>query len=170
MKAKNPQDFFANLIKTLHSAESQLEKVLPKLAKRANDEQLKKGIEGHLKTTEKQRERIEKIAEMLDFSPRGKKCIAMEGIINEMEADLNEIQVDEMIDSELIIASQKVEHYEIAAYGSACSFAKLMGNDKVLKLLQETLEEEKEQDKLLTRLAEEYINERALHGSDNGRN
>lgn len=162
MKAKNPNDFFANLIKTLHSAESQLEKALPKLARRTNDDQLRKGIEAHLKVTEKQRARLENIAEMLDVSPRGKKCIAMEGILNELETNMDEIEKEEMIDSELIMAAQKVEHYEIAAYGSACSFAKLMGNDKILKLLQETLEEEKEQDQLLTQLAEEYINERVL--------
>lgn len=163
MKAKNPNDFFSNLIKSLHSAESQLEKALPKLAKKASNEQLVKGFEEHLKVTQRQRERLEQIAEILDFSPRGKKCIAMEGILNEMEADLNEIQQDELLDPELIIAAQKVEHYEIAAYGSACAFAKLMGNDKVLKLLLETLEEEKEQDQLLTKLAEESVNVKAMH-------
>lgn len=163
MKANNPIDFFANVIKTLHSAESQLEKALPKLAKKVKDDQLRKGFEAHVKVTENQKERLEKIAEMMDFTPRGKKCIAMEGIINELETDLNEIQQEEMVDAELIIGAQKVEHYEIAAYGSACALAKAMGNDKVLKLLNETLEEEKQQDKLLTKMAEEYINEKAIN-------
>lgn len=163
MKAKNPNDFFANHIKTLHSAESQLEKALPRLAKKTNDEKLRKGFEAHVKVTEKQKERLEKIAEMMDFTPRGKKCIAMDGILNELETDLNEIDQEEMMDAELLMGAQKVEHYEIAAYGSACALAKTMGNDKVLNLLLETLEEEKEQDQLLSKLAKDYINERAIN-------
>lgn len=163
MKAKNPNEFFANLIKTLHSAESQLETALPKLAKKTNDEQLRKGFEAHLKVTQQQKQRLEKIAEMMDVTPRGKKCIAMQGIINELETNLNEIEQEEMIDSELIMGAQKVEHYEIAAYGSAASMAKIMGNEKALNLLLETLEEEKQQDQLLTKMAEEYINEKAIH-------
>jgi ferritin-like metal-binding protein YciE len=164
MKVKKAEDLFINVIKSLYSAESQLEKALPKMAKQANDEDLIKGMEAHLKTTQKQKERLEKISEMMEFSPRGKKCIAMEGLINEMEADMKEIGPENLYDPELIMAAQKVEHYEIAVYGSAVALAELMGNNKVVKLLQETLEEEKEQDKLLTKLAVESVNEKAMNG------
>lgn len=162
MKVSKPTDLFVNMIKSLHSAETQLEKALPGLAKKATDPQLAKGMEAHVEVTKKQRERLEQIAEMLEFTPRGKKNIAMEGILAEMEQDMQEIPQGELLDPDLIIGAQKVEHYEIAAYGSACAIAKLMDNDKVLKLLLQTLEEEKEQDKRLTEVAEKSVNEKAM--------
>ncbi|CAN5252008.1 hypothetical protein BH23BAC1_BH23BAC1_16220 [soil metagenome] len=90
----------------------------------------------------------------MDFSPRGKKNVAMDGILEELKTEIKEIQQGELLDVDLIVEAHKIEHYEIAAYGSACALAKLMKNDEVLKLLQESLEEEKEQDKLLTEIAE----------------
>jgi ferritin-like metal-binding protein YciE len=105
---------------------------------------------------------LEKIGEIMEFSPRGKKNVAMEGILEELKTDLKEIKQEELLDVDLIIGAQKVEHYEIAAYGSACAMAKLMKNDKMLNLLQETLKEEKEQDQLLTELAESSINVKAV--------
>ncbi|MFN6945438.1 MAG: ferritin-like domain-containing protein [Cytophagaceae bacterium] len=163
MKVRKPIDLFANIIKSLYSAEGQLEKELPKLAKKATDRELAKEIEAHVEVTARQRERLEKIAEILDFTPRGKKCIAMEGILQEIEVDLNEIPEGELMDPDLIIGAQKVEHYEIASYGSACALAKHINNEEVLKLLLQTLEEEKMQDMRLTQMAERAINEKALH-------
>jgi ferritin-like metal-binding protein YciE len=162
MKVKKATDLFTNIIKNLYSAEIQLEKALPRLVKNATDQKLAKGMEAHISVTRKQRERLEQVADMLGFSPRGKKCIAMEGLLDELRADLEEIPEGELMDPELIIGAQKIEHYEIAAYGSACALAKLMDNEKVLNLLHTTLEEEKQQDLRLTQLAEESINQRAL--------
>jgi ferritin-like metal-binding protein YciE len=162
MKVKKSENLFANIIKDLYSAENQLEKALPKLAKKASDQELAKSLEEHLKVTQKQKERLEKICEMMNISPRGKKCIAMEGIIHELESDLAEIEKENLMDPDLILGAQKVEHYEIACYGTACAMAKLMGNDEVLNLLHESLEEEKQQDLALTELAESSINERAM--------
>lgn len=162
MKVSKPSDLFINMIKSLHCEETQLEEALPRLAKQALNKELAKAMEVHAKVTKKHRERLEEIARMLNFTPTGKKCIAMQGIIEELERNMKEIQQRELLDPELIVASQKVEHYEIASYGSACAIAKLMGNDKVLNLLLETLDEEKEQDKMLTELAEKSVNEKAM--------
>lgn len=162
MKVNEANDLFANMIKSLHSAETKLEKELPGLAKKATDKELAKGFEAHVKVTQKQIERLEKIGEMMEFSPRGKKNVAMDGILEELKTEIKEIKQGELLDVDLIIGAQKVEHYEIAAYGSACAMAKLMKNDEVLNLLQETLKEEKEQDQLLTELAENSINVKAV--------
>ncbi|WMJ73669.1 DUF892 family protein [Cytophagaceae bacterium ABcell3] len=163
MKVKNPEDLFANIIKNLYSAETMLERELPKIAKKATNKDLAKGLEAHVQVTSKQKERLEQIADTLGITPRGKKSIAMEGILQELESDLQEVPQGELLDPDLIIAAQKAEHYEIAAYGSACAMAKAMGNEKVLNLLLKTLEEEKAQDMKLSELAESYINQKALH-------
>lgn len=162
MKVKKAENLFVNMIKGLHDAELQLEKTLPQLAKKASDQELARGIEEHANVSRQQRERLERIAEMMDFSTKGRKNIAMEGILQELNNDMKEIDQGELLDSELIIGAQKAEHYEIAAYGSACAMAKLLNNDQVLGMLHETLEEEKRQDQVLTELAERSINEKAM--------
>lgn len=149
-------------LKDLWSAENQLTKALPKMAKGASSPDLAAAFQEHLEVTKNQLARIETIFEQLDGSPKGKTCAAMEGLIKEGAEILQEDGEDAVIDAALIIAAQKVEHYEIAAYGGAIAHAKLLGLEDVVDLLTETLNEEKETDEALTALAEESINERAL--------
>lgn len=147
-------ELFEDQIKDLFNAENQLLKALPKMAKKASSQKLKKGFEAHLKQTEDHVTRLNKIAEMWQFRPSGKKCKAMEGLIKEgaevLEEDGNEI----VIDAALIAAAQRVEHYEISAYGSARALAETLGCKETAELLQTTLNEEVETDKLLTGIAE----------------
>ena len=149
-------------LKDLWSAENQLTKALPKMAKGASSPELAKAFREHLEVTKTHVERIETIFEQFDASPRGKKCKAMEGLIKEGAEVLQEDGEESVIDAALIAAAQKVEHYEIAAYGSAAAHAKLLGLDDVVELLVETLNEEKETDEALTSLAESTVNEEAL--------
>ena len=149
-------------LKDLYSAENQLVKALPKMAKAAGSPELKRAIERHLEETKRQVERLTTIGETLDIRLTGKKCKGMEGLIEEgkevMEEDLDE----NAMDAGLIGAAQKVEHYEIAAYGTARTHASLLGYNKIAKLLQQTLDEEAATDKKLTALAESIINVEAL--------
>lgn len=161
MKLKTLNDVFVDMIKDLYSAENMLTKALPKMAKKAGTPELKQAFEEHLLVTEKQKERLEKISEMLGISPKGKKCAAMEGLVKEAEELMAEVKEQDVLDATLIAAAQKVEHYEIASYGTLATFAKIIDNDKVLKLLVQTLEEEKETDVKLTELAENLVNEKA---------
>jgi ferritin-like metal-binding protein YciE len=154
MQLSSLEDLFVEELKDLYSAETQLTKALPKMAKAATSKELKAGFEKHLKQTEGHVNRLEKIFDELGVSPKGKKCKAMEGLIEE-GAELIEEDADEDVkDAALIAAAQRVEHYEIAGYGCVRTYATLMGNDKVAKLLQQTLNEEGDTDKALTKLAE----------------
>jgi len=161
MKIKTVNDLFADMIKDLYSAESQLVKALPKMAKKASTPQLKKGFEKHLEQTIAQKDRLEKIADILDITPKGKKCMAMEGLIEEAEDMISEIKDPDVLDAGLIAAAQKVEHYEIASYGTAATFAKMLTNNEILNLLLQTLDEEKSTDAKLTEVAENMVNEKA---------
>jgi ferritin-like metal-binding protein YciE len=161
MKIKSLNDLFVDCIKDLYSAENQLIKALPKMAKKATSSELKKSFEKHLAETEKQKERLEKVGELLDISLKGKKCAAMEGLVEEAEELISEVTDPEVLDAGLIGAAQKVEHYEIASYGTAATYAKLLQDGQILKLLVATLEEEKATDALLTELAEGIVNEKA---------
>jgi ferritin-like metal-binding protein YciE len=161
MKIKTVNDLFADMIKDLYSAESQLVKALPKMAKKASTPELKKGFEKHLEQTIAQKDRLEKIADILDITPKGKKCMAMEGLIEEAEDMISEIKDPDVLDAGLIAAAQKVEHYEIASYGTAATFAKMLTNNEILNLLLQTLEEEKSTDAKLTEVAESLVNEKA---------
>lgn len=163
MKLKTLNDLLVDMIKDLYSAENQLVKALPKMAKKATTAELKKGFELHLEETLRQKERLEKVAELMDITPKGKKCAAMEGLIEEAEELISEVKDKDVLDAGLIAAAQKVEHYEIASYGTACTYAKMLGNDQVVKLLGQTLEEEKATDVKLTELAEGIVNEKAIH-------
>jgi ferritin-like metal-binding protein YciE len=155
-------DLLVDELKDLYSAESQLVKALPKMAKAASAPELRQGFEEHLEQTKGQVERLEQIFERMEISPRGKKCKAMEGLIEEGKELLKQDAEPTVKDAALIGAAQKVEHYEIAAYGTARTHASLLGDDEAANLLQETLDEEAEADKKLTQLAESVINVDAM--------
>jgi ferritin-like metal-binding protein YciE len=144
-------------IKDLYSAETQLVKALPKMAKAASDPDLKKGFEGHLEETKGHVERLEEIAKLLDASPKGKVCKAMKGLVEEGGETIEEDGDPTIKDLALITAAQKVEHYEISGYGSARALAEALGLDDVVDLLQATLDEEGNTDKKLTSIAEKLI-------------
>jgi ferritin-like metal-binding protein YciE len=154
MQLSSLEDLFIDELKDLYSAETQLTKALPKMAKAASSKELKAGFEKHLKQTEGHVERLEQICEELDVSPKGKKCKAMEGLIEEGSEVIDEDAEPEVKDAALIAAAQRVEHYEIAGYGCVRTYAKLLGHDSAMKLLQQTLDEEGDTDKTLTKLAE----------------
>ncbi len=147
-------------LKDLYNAENQLVKALPKMAKAASSEELSQGFEEHLEQTRGHVQRLEKIFQALGENPKGKKCRGMEGLVAEGAEVMEEDFEDSVMAAALIGAAQRVEHYEIAAYGTACAFAELLGESDQASLLNETLEEEKETDEKLTKLAEE-INSQA---------
>jgi ferritin-like metal-binding protein YciE len=165
MKVKTFNDLFADMVKDLYSAETQLIKALPKMVKKSKTAELKQGFEKHLEETTNQRDRLERVAEILEISPKGKKCAAMEGLVEEAEEMISEIKDQDVLEAGLIAAAQKVEHYEIASYGTICTFAKMLGNKEILSLLKETLEEEKATDEKLTQIAESKVNEKAMQHS-----
>ena len=163
MKLASLDDLFLHEIRDLHSAEKQLTKSLPKLAKAAHSVKLKKAFEDHLKETEGQLERLDRIFELLGKSSRGPSCKAMEGLIEEGSELIKEEADPNVKDAALIGAAQRVEHYEIAGYGTARAFAELLGYSEAAKLLQETLAEEKGADEKLNDLALSEINAQAEH-------
>nr|WP_262481002.1 ferritin-like domain-containing protein [Algoriphagus resistens] len=153
---------FIDEIKDIYWAEKHLVKALPKMSKGATSSKLKKAIDTHLEQTKEHVNRLEEVFEILDLKPQAKKCDAMEGLIEEAQSILEDTDSDTIKrDAGIIIASQKVEHYEIASYGSLVSVAKLMGLSEAEKILSKTLDEEKKTDALLTKLAESEINEEA---------
>ena len=158
---KSLEDLFVHELKDLYSAEQQLIKALPKMAKAASSEHLRAGFEEHLEQTKQHAERLEKIFEALGQSHRGAKCKAMEGLVEEGKELIDEKAAPEVKDAGLIAAAQRVEHYEIAGYGTACTFARLLGHSDAEELLQKTLEEEKATDEKLTKLAETEVNQAA---------
>jgi ferritin-like metal-binding protein YciE len=160
------EDLFVHELRDLHSAEKQLLKALPKMAKAAASEHLRQGFEDHLAQTEGHVERLDKILEQLGKSSRGPKCDAMEGLIEEGKKMIEEEAEDHVKDAGLIAAAQRVEHYEIAGYGTARTFARLLGHFEAEALLQQTLDEEKETDHRLTDLAESEINVAAPAGRE----
>ena len=142
-------------LKDLYSAENQLVKALPKMAKAASSDQLRQGFEEHLEQTREHVQRLEEIFKSLDESPKGKKCAGMEGLVKEGSEVMDEDFEGALMDAALIGAAQRVEHYEIAAYGTVSEFAKLLGQPEHVSLLRQTLQEEKETDERLTELAKE---------------
>lgn len=158
---KNLNDLFEHQLKDLYSAENQLVEALPKMQKNANDSKLKKAFEKHLKETEGQIKRLEEIAEKLGIKPTGETCKAMKGLIKEAESFLEEDTEKEVRDAGLIAEAQRVEHYEISAYGTAVRYAKELGHDDIAKILQKTLDEEYKTDDLLTEMAEDRLNRKA---------
>src|SRR5256885_1130858 len=155
MQSERLQEFLIEELKDLYSAEKQITKALPKMAKKAKSNELKKAFEDHLRETEEQIERLDTIFEQLDESPRGKKCKGMEGLLEEGQEVMSENAGEpEILDVGMIAAAQKVEHYEMAGYGCARTYAELLGLDEAVELLQKTLDEEKAADAKLTAIAE----------------
>jgi ferritin-like metal-binding protein YciE len=154
-KLQSPRDLLIHELKDLYSAENQLTKALPKMAKAATSEELKQAFQTHLQQTEEHIRRLEKIGKQLDETLKGKKCKAMEGLVEEGKEIIEEDGDETVLDLALIGAAQKVEHYEIASYGTARTLAELLGEDQIATILQETLDEEGETDKLLTEIAME---------------
>ncbi len=150
-------ELYTDLLKDLYSAEKQLVKALPKMAKKAQSSELQKAFNEHLNQTERHVERIEKIFSDMDGSPRGKKCVGMEGLVKEGDELMKETDKD-ALDAALIAAAQKVEHYEISSYGTARTWAERMGHDKAVRILQETLDEESRANEKLTKIAESHAN------------
>ena len=155
------EDLLTDELKDLYSAENQIIKALPKMAKTAKSQDLRKAFEEHLEQTKEQARRLEQACDELGVSPKGKKCVGMEGVIEESKEVMGEELDTDTIDAGLIGAAQKVEHYEIAAYGTAAAHAKQLGFSSVLSLLGKTLDEEKTADEKLTKLAENMINVQA---------
>ena len=153
------KELFIEELKDIYWAEKHLVKALPKMKKAATSEELASAFEEHLAVTEEQVKRAEQVFELLDMTPRAKKCEAMDGLVKEAQEIIEDTPKGSAVrDAGLIIAAQKVEHYEIAAYGSLVQLAKTMGENEVADLLQMTLDEEKETDQLLTELAVSGIN------------
>ena len=156
--AQDLRELFEDMLKDILWAEKALTKALPKMAKKATSEELTSGLTEHLEETREQIVRLEKVFELLGKKAQTKKCDAMEGLIKEGEGVMEETVEGPVRDAGIIAAAQKVEHYEIASYGTLAAFAKLLGEDEVAGLLQETLEEEKAADSKLTQVAESAIN------------
>ena len=154
MKMESLQELLVDKLKDLYSAENQILKALPKMAKAATSKELKKGFEEHLQQTKGHVERLEKIFKELEENPKGKKCKGMEGLINEGKELMEEDLEPEVLDAGLIAAAQHVEHYEMAGYGCVRTYAQLLGQDRIAQTLQKTLDEEKQTDAKLTSLAE----------------
>jgi ferritin-like metal-binding protein YciE len=161
MKLKTLEDLFHHELKDLYSAENQLVKALPKMAKAATNEELKAGFEEHLEQTKQHVERLNEIAEQLGKKLTGHKCKAMEGLVEEGAELISEDAEDSVRDAGLIGAAQRVEHYEMAGYGTARALANQLGHEDLAELLGQTLEEEKETDRKLTELAESSVNANA---------
>jgi len=155
-------------LKDIYSAENQLVKALPKMAKAATSDDLRAGFEEHLEQTKGHVQRLEQIFEALGEKPTGKKCHGMEGLITEGSEVIEEDLEDEVRDAALISAAQRVEHYEIAAYGTVCTYAELLGEDYAVQLLQETLNEEKATDENLTALSKDINVQAAEENEEEG--
>ena len=159
------KDVFEDELKDLYSAERQLVQALPKMARGAVNDQLRQAFERHLEQTRTHVDRLEQVAKVCDISLRGKRCKAMEGLVEEGSELLSEEDKGPLRDVALIPAAQRVEHYEIAAYGSVAMFAELLGYTKAKQLLGQTLEEEKAADLLLTQIAERSVNPTAMQNA-----
>lgn len=159
--------FFLDSIKDIYWAEKHLTKALPKMQKAATSEELQQAIETHITQTEEQISRLEEVFQLLDEKPQAKKCEAMEGLIKEGESIIEDTDEGSATrDVGIIAAAQKVEHYEIATYGTLVQLAKTMGKDDIAEILELTLEEEKDTDELLTQIAENNINWEAGNESE----
>ena len=162
MEIDSLRKLYVEELKDLYSAEKQILQALPKMAKKASNPKLQQAFQEHLEVTRMQVERLDRIFELLGKSPRGKKCKGMEGLLEEGKEMMQEDMEDDVMDAALIAAAQRVEHYEIAGYGTVRTYANLLGEKEHVKLLQQTLDEEGNTDKKLTQLAETQINVEAM--------
>ncbi|UII21151.1 YciE/YciF ferroxidase family protein [Fulvivirga ligni] len=161
-KMKTLQDLLEHQLKDLYSAETQILDALPKMIDKASNSSLKKAFESHMEETKGQKQRLEQACKVLDIDPDGEKCKAIAGIISEAADFMKENAEPEVMDAGLIAQGQRVEHYEIAGYGTALHYAKKVGAQEVADLLAETLEQEKDADEKLNDLAIEKINDKAM--------
>ena len=166
MKMETLKDLYIDELKDMYDAENQIVKALPKMAKEATNEELRAAIEQHLDQTQTQIERLEQIFEELGEKAKGTKCEATKGLIEEAKRMMDDAEEEDVRDAAIIGSAQKVEHYEIAAYGTLRTYAELLGFDEQAELLQETLDEEKETDENLTELAVSCINMDASEGEE----
>ena len=162
MKLDTMQKLYVEELRDLYDAENQLLKALPKMAKAASSAELKQVFEDHFDETKEHVERLEEIFKGLDESPKGKTCKAMKGLVEEASEIIEKEGEQSILDAGIIAAAQKVEHYEIASYGTVCAWAKLLGEEEEADLLRQTLDEEGAADKNLSELAEEIVNSDAL--------
>jgi ferritin-like metal-binding protein YciE len=153
MKLETMKELLLDELQDLYSAETQITKALPKMAKASSASDLKHAFESHLQETEGHVQRLETIFKHLKESPKGKTCEGMKGLLKEGDERIKESGEPDVLDAGLISAAQRVEHYEIAAYGSARTYAELLGESEIVKLLEQTLEEEKAADQKLTKVA-----------------
>jgi ferritin-like metal-binding protein YciE len=158
MKLKNLQDLFVHELRDIYNAEKQILKALPKMAKAASSDELRAAFEEHLEQTRHQVERLEEVFEDFGQKVKGRTCEAMEGLVEEGSDLMDDVSDDATLDAGLIAAAQKVEHYEIAAYGCLVSWARQLGHQRAVDLLRQTLDEEKAADQKLTTLAEHKTN------------
>jgi len=160
MQKNSLRELYIDELRDLYSAENQLIKALPKMAKASTNDQLREAFGEHLEQTKGHVSRLEQIFEQLDEKASGKKCVGIEGLIKEGAETMDEDYTEEIMDAAIIGAAQRVEHYEVAAYGTVRSLAELLGENDQVSLLEQTLEEEKQADKKLTQISEE-VNPRA---------
>lgn len=163
MEMESLRDLYVDELRDLLHAENQVLKALPKMAKTARNPQLQEMFTQHLDETRTQIERLEQIFDSMGMPARGKKCKGMQGIIEEGQEMMKEDMDESVMDAALIAAAQRVEHYEMAGYGTVRTYARLLGDEKAAHLLQQTLNEEGETDKKLTRLAESSVNQQAAN-------
>jgi len=166
MSVATAEELFVEELKDIYSAEKQAVKAYPRLTKAVQSEELKEAMQEHLEQTKGQVERLERIFEILDKRSSGKTCEGMKGLVQEAQSLVEEIENGPVLDGAIIGALQRVEHYEIAAYGTVATLAEAMGQEEVKELLGETLEEEKETDERLTQVAQS-VNSEALSESEN---
>lgn len=159
MRKESLRQLYIDELKDLYSAETQMVKALPKMAKASSNAELRQGFENHLRQTSEHVSRLEEIFEMLEEKPTGKKCLGMEGLVKEGSETMQESYAAALMDAALIGAAQRVEHYEIAGYGTVRAFAKLLGESEHVSLIEQTLQEEKQTDDKLTQLAERINSE-----------
>jgi ferritin-like metal-binding protein YciE len=165
-ETKTLHDALVEEIRDIYHAEKQLVKALPKMAKAAGRDELREALENHLAETEQQVSRLEQVFEHLEERPKAKPCAGMQGIIEEGSEVLKEDVPESVRDAMIIAAAQRVEHYEMAAYGTVAAWAEQLGQTEIAELLRETLEEEKHADSLLTQLAESGANAEAMSGGN----
>ena len=154
-------ELFLDELSDIYNAEQQLTKALPKMVKTAESDELRTAFEEHLEETENQISRLDEVFQSLDESPKRKKCKGMEGLIEEAKEMMEEMSDSGALDASLIASAQKVEHYEIASYGTLCTWAEMMNHTEALDLLKENLSEEKNTDERLTQIAESLANVKA---------
>jgi ferritin-like metal-binding protein YciE len=159
----NLSDLFSDMLKDIYYAEKKILKALPKMAKKlGKDSELAAAFEKHRQETEGQVERLEQVFQIIGEKPKAKKCMAVEGITEEADELMSEVKCKETLEAGLLAGAQAVEHYEIARYGTLVEWAKLLGHDEAVQLLEETLEQEKKTDEILNKMAMDEINQKAM--------